>query len=114
MRINFPPIEGYEADVGSNTTFDMVNCKNTQRAFREYRHVRDSIYLFHPSLPEVHTKFRECFMGFFDKCATRNGKPYRKGHVVRIAWFGALRSNRVSQLQPPALPALRVRSRVWA
>jgi hypothetical protein len=71
LRINYAPTEGYEADVGSNTTFDLVNCANTQRITREYGNLRDSIFLFHPmfDITVVSKRFRSCYLGFFDKCA---------------------------------------------
>jgi len=49
MRINYPPTHGYESDVGSKTTFDMVNRANIRRIARQsnahHLNIRESTYL---------------------------------------------------------------------
>ena len=67
MRVNYPPVDGYESDVGSKTTFDMVNMKNIQRIAREYRHVRNSSLYTLMSGVDLDLKFDKTFRGFYQK-----------------------------------------------
>jgi len=71
MRVNYPPVDGYESDVGSKTTFDMANMKNIQRISREYRHVRNSSVFTLMSGVDLDLKFDKTFQRFYQKFPNR-------------------------------------------
>jgi len=87
MRINYAPVRGFEADVGSKTTYDFSNRENARRILKNNAHWRDSTLLFFEVASP--TNRRQMFVPLVNKYPNKEIHFIHPGFVARAMdlWF---------------------------
>eukprot|EP00873_Tetraselmis_striata_P013649 jgi/Tetstr1/433913/TSEL_023093.t1 len=73
LRINYAPTRGFEADVGSKTTYDLLNkenCMKLTKGEHKWRRPKSTVFLF-----ESHSRIirAQVYSKFFSRAALRSG-----------------------------------------